>query len=130
MFNSTQPPANTDDTLTELIRFFTVVADGTQTCPMFSSYIDQVWHALLSTPESYAQFSRKACGQVIDHQASQGDGQIPWISDYEARYGKLPSLWFADAIGTVDKTAYAAYCTTGKAFRSWDCTATTNDDDD
>ncbi|MGH3695696.1 MAG: hypothetical protein ACRDRX_17185 [Pseudonocardiaceae bacterium] len=38
---------------------------------MFSSYIDQAWHALLATPDAYAQFSRDSCGQVVGHQASR-----------------------------------------------------------
>ncbi|MDQ3760566.1 MAG: hypothetical protein M3460_02355 [Actinomycetota bacterium] len=116
--------------MTELARFFTVAVDSTQMCPMFSRFIDQAWHTLLCTPDSYTHFSREACGQVLGHQESLGDGRIPWVSDYEARFGKLSSLWFADATGTVDQTAYTGYRATGEVFRSWDCTATTNDDDD
>lgn len=132
MINSALPPAEVDrsDALTELARFFAITAESAQMCPMFSSYIDQTWHTLLSTPDSYAHFSREACGQVVGHQESLGDGRILWVSDYEANFGKLSPLWFADATGTVDQTAYAAYRATGEIFRSWDCTATTNDDDD
>lgn len=82
-------------------------------CLMFSACIDQAWHTLFSTPDSYAQFSRDACGQILGHQASLEDGRIPWVPDYETRFGKLPPLWFADASGTVDQTAYAAYRATG-----------------
>lgn len=132
MLNSPLPPAEADtgDALTELARFFAVAADSTQMCPMFSTYIDQAWHTLFSTPDSYAQFSRDACGQILGHQASLGDGRIPWVPDYEARFGKLPPLWFAGATGTVDQTAYAAYCATGEVFHSWDCNPTTNEDDE
>jgi hypothetical protein len=132
MFNSALPlaSADTNDPLTELARFFTVAADSTQMCPMFSNYIDQAWHTLLATPDSYAHFSREACGQVLGHQESQGDGPIPWVSCYEVRFGKLSPLWFADATGTIDQTAYAAYRATGEVFHSWDCNPTTNEDDD
>jgi Bacterial protein of unknown function (DUF899) len=126
----TPAEAGTSDVSTELARFLTVAADSTEICPMFSSYIDQTWHDLLSTPDRYAQFSRGACGKVIEHQASQGEGRISWISDYETRFGKLPSLWFADATGAVDQIAYAAYRATGEVFHSWDCTPETDDDDD
>lgn len=99
-------------------------------CLMFSACIDQAWHILFSTPDSYAQFSRDACGQILGHQASLEDGRIPWVPDYETRFGKLPPLWFADASGTVDQTAYAAYRATGEVFHSWDCHPTTNEDDE
>lgn len=74
MINITLPAAEVDtgNVLTELSRFFTVAADSTQMCPMFSGYIDQARHALVSAPDSYADFSRKACGQVLRHQESQG----------------------------------------------------------
>lgn len=129
--HSTLPPAeaNTGDALTELARFFAVAADSDQACPMFSTCIDQAWHALLSTPDSYAQFSRDACGEILGHRVSWGEGQIPWVSNYETRFGKLPALWFADATGTVDQTAYATYCATGEVFHSWDCNPTTNEGD-
>ncbi|MGH3827619.1 MAG: hypothetical protein ACRDQX_10670 [Pseudonocardiaceae bacterium] len=131
MLNTTLPPAqaDTDDALIELARFFAIAADSTQMCPMFSTYIDQAWHILLATPDSYAQFSRDACGQVLGHQASLGDGRISWVPAYEARFGKLPPLWFADATGTVDQAEYTTYRETGEVFHSWDCGPTTNDDD-
>lgn len=66
---------------------------------------------------------------VLGHQASRGNGRISWIPDYEARFGKLPAVWFADATGTVDQTAYATYCTTGEVFHSWDCTPAGDDDE-
>ncbi len=131
MINSILPPAEADmgDALTELARFFAVAADRTQMCPMFSTCIDQTWHTLLTTPGSYAQFSREACGQVLGHQASRGDGRIPWVPDYEARFGKLPPVWFADATGTVDQTACATYRATGEVFHSWDCNPAGDDDE-
>jgi hypothetical protein len=97
---------------------------------MFSPCIDQAWHTLLAAPDSYAQFSREVCGRILGHQASMGNGRISWVSDYEARFGSLPLLWFADASGTVDQTAYATYRETGEVFHSWDCNPTTDDDDD
>ncbi len=132
MLNSTLQPAeaNTGDALTELARFFAVAAASTQMCPMFSTYVDRAWHTLLATPDSYAQFSREACGRVLGHQASQGEGRIPWVPGYEARFGKLAALWFADATGTVDQTAYATYRATGEVFHSWDCNPTTDEDDE
>lgn len=132
MINITLPDAvvDTSNVLTELARFFAITAENAEMCPMFSSYIDQTWHTLLSTPDSYARFSREACGQVLGHQGSQGEGRISWVSDYEARFGKLSPLWFSDVTGTIDQTADAAYRAMGEVFRSWDCTATTNDDDD
>lgn len=131
LVNSTLPPAEADtgDVLAELARFFAVAVDSAQVCPMFSTYIDQAWHTLLATPDSYAQFSWEACGQVLGHQASLGEGRIPWVSDYEVRFGKLSPLWFADATGAVDQTAYASYRATGETFRSWDCNPTTNEDE-
>lgn len=132
MLTSTLPPAEVDtgNVLTELARFFAVAADSTQMCPMFSTFIDQAWHALLATPGSYAQFSREACGQVLGHQESLGEGRIPWVCDYETRFGKLVALWFADVTGTVDQTAYATYRETGEVFHSWDCNPVTDEDDD
>ncbi|MGQ0775345.1 MAG: hypothetical protein ACT4NY_13130 [Pseudonocardiales bacterium] len=132
MSNSTLPPSevDSDDALTELARFFTVVVGSTQMCPMFSTYIDQAWHTMLSTPDAYAQFSRDACGQVLGHQARLGEGRIPWISSYEGHFGTLPPLWFADATGVVDQTAYATYRATGEVFHSWDCNPITDDDEE
>lgn len=74
MLDSTLRPAEPDtgDALVELARFFAVAADNTQMCPMFSTYIDQAWHTLLSTPDPYAQFSREACDQVLGHRESLG----------------------------------------------------------
>lgn len=89
-----------------------------------------MWHTLLATPDSYSHFSREACGRVLGHQEGQGDDPIPWVSDYEARFGKLSPLWFADTTGAVDQTAYDAYRATGKVFHSGDCNPTTNEDDD
>jgi len=131
MLNGTLSPADpgTGDVLAELARFLADAVNTSQMCPMFSTYIDQVRNTLLATPESYAQFSWEACGQVLDHQASPGDGRIPWVSDYEARFGKLPPLWFADSTGTVDPTAYAAYRETGEVFHSWDCNPIIYDDE-
>src|SRR5262249_52266379 len=122
--------AGTSDALIELARFFAVAADSAEMCPMFSSYIDQAWHTLLSTPRVYAQFSREARGKVFKPQASQGEGRISWVSDYETRFGNPPPLWFADATGAVDQTAYAAYHATGEVFHSWDRTPEKDDDDD
>ncbi|MGH3566851.1 MAG: hypothetical protein ACRDRH_12625 [Pseudonocardia sp.] len=132
MLNSALPhtQANTSEPLTELARFFAISAESTQMCPMFSPCVDQAWHTLLATPDSYAKFSREACGQVLRHQASLGDGLIPWVSDYEARFGKLAPLWFADATGAVDQMAYATYRATGEVFHSWDCSPTGDDDDE
>ncbi len=123
--------ADGSDALIELARFFAVAAaDNTQMCPMFSPCIDQAWHTLLVRPDPYAEFSRKACGQVLGHQVSLGDGVISWISDYEACFGKLPPIWFADAVGTVDQIAYATYRMTGEVFHSWDCNPITDDEEE
>lgn len=78
----------------------------------------------------YAHISKDACGQVVGHQVNLGDGRISWISDYEARFGKLPPMWFADAAGTVDQAAYATYCATGEVFHSWDCSPAGDGEDD
>lgn len=79
MLNSTLPhtQANTSEPLTELARFCAISADSTQMCPMFSPCIDQAWHTLLATPDSYAKFSREACGQVLRHQERLGTVGFP-----------------------------------------------------
>lgn len=132
MSNSTLPSAeaDTDDAFTELARFFAVAVDSTQMCPMFSTFIDQTWHTMLSTPDAYAKFSLTACGQVLGHQETVGEGRILWVADYEAHFGALPPLWFTDATGTVDTIAYATYRATGEVFHSWDCNPITDVDDE
>ncbi len=131
MINRTLSPAqvDADEPLTELARFFTVAADSTQMCPMFSPCIDQAWHTLLVTSDSYAQFSHEACGRVLSHQPSLRNGRIPWVSDYEARFGQLPPSWFADETGKVDQAAYATCRATGEVFHSWDCSPAGDDDE-
>lgn len=47
---------------------------------------------------------------------------------YQSRTPRVSAC--ADDAGMVDRATYATYRVTGEVFHSWDCTATTNDDDD
>lgn len=123
------PPANQnlvrrlaipDVGLEELAKYFVIVVGADQPAPMFSPFIDEIWHELLKT-EGYADWSQKACGYIIEHVPGNGTGTITWINDYHERFGQLPPEWFAAESGLIDQAAYAKYLKTFELEASWDC---------
>ncbi|MCG7523555.1 hypothetical protein MHW47_03720 [Streptomyces sp. OfavH-34-F] len=117
----------------ELGRFLAVAgkrfAAGHGPAEMFSPAVDAAWHRMLGTPE-YAAFSAEHAGSVLGHRAVNGFGPIGWVATYEEAYGPLPEIWFTDADGVVDRTAFARYEETGTVVAEWDCGPTTGDRDD
>lgn len=103
---------------TELGKYFGLKIVG---APMFSPYIDEVWHELESDKEAYDAFCRETWGEHVMHNAwAKGDPvyyEIPWVSEYESAYGKLSSIWFADKNGSIDQELFDHYKSTGKVER-------------
>ncbi|GAA3982022.1 hypothetical protein FOF52_03900 [Thermobifida alba] len=123
---------------TELARFFTVMETAEKAPEMFSAYIDAEWHRLLGSRE-YEALCLEAVGRLVGHRADAGQGTPSWLEVYHERYGNLPRVWFADAEGTVDEEMYKRYLATRVSGQraeqrplivSWDCTPTTNDEDE
>ncbi len=113
-----------DDALSELARFFGLSVELDADLTMFSEFIDDAWHRLAADEESFAEFSRRACGRVLGHVPSGSARpivEIEWVGAYEARYGDIPRLWFADRDGVVDEDAYADYLATHTIVASWRC---------
>lgn len=115
----------TEKAMVELARYLQIAADRAdrgRSTPMFSPYIDAVWHDALTNPATYAEFSLQHIGEVLDHRHDEGRGVVPWVADYEQRFGSpLPAAWFAGEDGTLDDEALAAYRTTGEIVASWRC---------
>ncbi|GAA1230764.1 hypothetical protein GCM10009665_21450 [Kitasatospora nipponensis] len=119
--------------LIELGRFFKITArrfDTGQSAPeMFSTAIDAVWHQLAEDPQAHSEFTAEYAGREIVHVETSGRGHVAWVAGYEEAYGPLPEVWFADANGTVDVAALAAYRETGRVVAEWNCSPAPGDDD-
>ena len=109
---------------TELARFLALADELDSGLPMFSEFVDAAWHDLVADAEGYARFCAGAGVPAVEHVSgmTEGPARIGWVADYERRWGALPVAWFADASGTVDTTAAAAYHRAGTVTASWDCT--------
>lgn len=124
------------DAVGELGRFFQLTPypaarDEAGAMPMFSPFVDAVWHQMLSeNPKVYEEFCREHAGAVIGHAPWSGEGRVGWIGAYERRYGQLPKVWFADATGMVAQQAWASYMLTGTVITDWECRPVRPDDDD
>jgi hypothetical protein len=105
----------------ELGKFFTLAFDGVPNMLMFSPLIDSVWHDLLKSEEEYSEFCNALGVPRPGHQPMNGAGKITWISEYEARFGKLDSVWFMRVDGSVFSDVEEAYRKTGDVVCSWDC---------
>ncbi|MCY9784142.1 hypothetical protein KIK06_09575 [Nocardiopsis sp. EMB25] len=114
---------------TELARFFTIAETAERAPEMFSAYIDAEWHRLLGTPE-YETLCRQAVGHGVGHRPDAGSGTPSWIAAYHERFGRLPAVWFAAADGSVDTALRRDYLNGVPFVTAWDCTPTTNDEDD
>ncbi|WP_156418537.1 hypothetical protein [Aureimonas sp. D3] len=99
----------------ELGRYFQLRIPG---APMFSDYIDDVWHDMMADREAYDEFARTNWGQLVEHhEFEEGDAvyaEIPWVKDYEQKFGKLPAVWFARSDGSIDTELQTEYQETGK----------------
>ncbi|WP_372412082.1 hypothetical protein [Streptomyces luteireticuli] len=112
--------------LAELGKFFQLHADrtaagDTSLMPMFSGRIDAAWHRLNDDPQACAQFCTDHAGRQVTHVSTLGRGFVQWTSDYEARFGALPVIWFAAATGSINQAAYELYRSTGRVEASWNC---------
>jgi hypothetical protein len=77
-----------DDALSELARFFGLSVELGADLTMFSEFIDDAWHRLAADEESFAEFSRRACGRVLGHVPSGSAPpivEVEWVGAYEAR---------------------------------------------
>ncbi|MCD9145913.1 hypothetical protein [Streptomyces albireticuli] len=112
--------------LAELSKFFQLHAARTgrgdsSFMPMFSGRIDEAWHRLSDDRQAYAQFCTDNAGRQVTHVSTLGRGPIQWTSDYEARFGALPVIWFAATTGSINQAAYELYRSTGRIEASWNC---------
>ena len=116
------------EAIEELSKFLVLAGEIRKPMTMFSAFIDEAWHDLLSDPEAYAEFSNAACGSVIGHIAGTapevigGEPYFGWTSSYQERYGPLPSIWFADKTGRIDHEAHEHFVSTGEIRAAWSCT--------
>ena len=120
------PPKAIDNTEAreELRRFLILATDLQKPLTMFSAYIDDAWHELMKDEAAYLEFCQSISGRPIEHVPSGKDNPIvciEWLKEYEARYGDLNPLWFADIDGNVDSLSYGAYRRTGEIYASWRC---------
>lgn len=91
--------------------------------------IDEVWHSKLKDETAYADFCKAHAGKVLAHNPNAGFGTLEWVSDYEARFGPLQTVWFADVSGRIDTNGLAEYRKTGIYVTSWDCTPDSGEND-
>ncbi|RKL64946.1 hypothetical protein CR203_23345 [Salipaludibacillus neizhouensis] len=106
----------------EINKFFTLSIENVPNLSMMSEFIDSVWHDMLKDESEYKEYCESNFGKVIGHTTTQGEGEISWIKDYEAKYGLLSPLWFTNKNGFFDQKAYQSYLDTGIVKASWDCT--------
>jgi hypothetical protein len=109
----------------ELKKVFFLASNGVDV-KMFSKFIDSIWHELLKDKKQYEDFCIEACGNVIFHSESSGEGVIDFIEIYEEKYGKMPDVWFMDKNGDLDRKQYESYHGDNKFITGWDCTPTHN----
>jgi hypothetical protein len=128
-----RPSFTEDDALVELGRFFHLTRSqpaNDEILPMFSAFIDAVWHRLLDHPEQYGAFCQTHAGSPVQHVELVGEGRVNWITAYEKQFGALPDIWFADAEGVVDQAVLDTYHYTGTVTTNWDCSPQRPDGDD
>ncbi|MFC7442597.1 hypothetical protein [Laceyella putida] len=106
----------------ELGRFFQLFGEGVKELSMPSGFIDSVWHRLLKCQTKYKAFCLQTVGKEVGHAQDSGEGRVPWVRDYEKRFGSLHPVWFMDAHGNLDQIVYNEYKATGEWTRgSWRC---------
>ncbi|MEI3613439.1 hypothetical protein [Pseudogracilibacillus sp. SO30301A] len=93
----------------ELIKFLKIYRDYDVPSLMFSEAIDQVWHNLLKSTETYEDFCMKEIGVKLEHNVCGGVDVINWVAVYERLYGPLHPFWFADEEFNIDSVAYKNY---------------------
>ncbi|MEV6132967.1 hypothetical protein AB0M05_40315 [Streptomyces violaceusniger] len=112
--------------LDELGKFFALYAER-QSCgddrvmPMFSDRIDAAWHHLATDSAALASFCHRHASIPVGHRSIKGSGRVDWIDEYTARFGALPTVWFADASGRIDTDILSRYERTGTVVTNWDC---------
>lgn len=110
----------------ELAKFFSLAAESSERMGMFSPYIDNTWHQM-EQDGTIDGFAIEACGRPVSHNRwNAGPAFVPWVAQYQEKYGDLPSIWFADEDGKVHEDAYADYCATREVIASWDCNPSTS----
>ena len=105
----------------ELGRAFAIAADGHKV-EMFSPFLDDHWHHMLSEPAVYTEFCNSTSGHYIHHVEGQQSGLVTFIAEYERRYGELSPHWFRDAEGEMDHVVYRKYKEDRIIYASWNCT--------
>lgn len=95
---------------------------------MPSCAVDAFWHWLEEDEGFAEEFSTFYAGEPLFHipgddprGVGTGFGDIPWVADYEAKFGPLDQVWFTDANGVVNDEALNKYWATGEVRLSWDC---------
>lgn len=123
------PAVKNEAALQELGRFFKLSVELRKPLTMFSGYVDAAWHEMEKEPGYFAEFCARTAGQPIGHVPS-GPGpnpivEIEWLNEYEAKYGPLPEMWFADEDGTINDVLYGIYRRTGRVQDAWRCNPST-----
>ena len=117
----------------ELGKFFQIasrrMAAGLGKNYMPGGLIDEVWHTMLKDADRYATFSKAHAGHVLGHAENAGFGTLAWVADYEAKFGTLDKVWFADKSGQIDSASFDEYQRTGQYVTSWDCTPDSGEQD-
>ena len=110
----------------ELARYFILSKDLKRPLPMFSQFIDEVWHEMLTDAVKYEQFCQQTVGTIVWHNPERGlVREVDWIKDYERRHGRLGRTWFMTEAGELNQEQFEAYRT--KGFKAaWACEACTN----
>lgn len=119
---------NRDEAEKELARFFALSTELNSSLTMFSEYVDEVWHDLMTDQPKYQAFCKDACGQVLGHIPSGETNPIvviEWVSEYEKRHGDLPPVWFADRNGVLQEDAQLDYLESHTIVAAWKCSPST-----
>ena len=116
----------TQEAKNELSKFFKLTSKLNRRLEMFSDFLDEVWHEMLKDKASYESFCVENSGYLIEHidsiiPGASGYGEISWIKDYEALYGRLTKEWFMGSDGNFDQVLYSNYLNNGNILAAWKC---------
>ncbi|MEK4758634.1 hypothetical protein NSS69_11905 [Macrococcus sp. FSL W8-0367] len=104
----------------ELKKFFSLL-DSEQEYYMPRCVVDKVWHEKLKDEEEYKKFCMNYSKSYVKHEENKGKGDIPWVSKYENKFGKLAPVWFTNEEGDLLNDTYERYIKEGEIHLEWDC---------
>lgn len=99
----------------ELRKFSNLCFESRLIMPMFSTLIDDHWHAQIEeAQEVKLPFHDTSIKSPIPI-------TIEWIPYYESCYGKLKKVWFVNSKGRFLSHSYDDYIRTGKVISTFNC---------